>query len=43
VFPQQQVLLAPRADVAVALGAVLLTARFGTERRSVPVLLPQAS
>lgn len=43
VFPQQDVLLAPRADVAVALGAVLLTARFGAERRSVPVLMPQAS
>lgn len=38
VFPSQRVLLAPRADVAVALGAVLLTARFGHERRSVPVL-----
>jgi molecular chaperone DnaK len=38
VFPDQPVLLAPRADVAVALGAVLLTARFGSERRSVPVL-----
>jgi molecular chaperone DnaK (HSP70) len=36
-FPDQQVVLAPRADVAVALGAVLLTARFG-ERRAVPVL-----
>jgi molecular chaperone DnaK len=40
VFPEQNVLLAPRADVAVALGAVLLTARFGRERRSVPILVP---
>jgi molecular chaperone DnaK len=37
-FPDRPVLLPPRADVAVALGAVLLTARFGVERRSVPVL-----
>jgi molecular chaperone DnaK len=37
-FPDRPVLLPPRADVAVALGAVLLTARFGNERRSVPVL-----
>ena len=37
-FPDQPVVLAPRADVAVAMGAVLLTARFGTERRAVPVL-----
>jgi molecular chaperone DnaK (HSP70) len=37
-FPGQPVVLAPRADVAVALGAVLLTARFGAERRAVPVL-----
>jgi molecular chaperone DnaK (HSP70) len=37
-FPGKAVLLPPRADVAVALGAVLLTARFGSERRSVPVL-----
>ena len=38
VFPAQPVLLSPRADVSVALGAVLLTARFGSERRDVPVL-----
>ncbi len=38
VFPGQPVLLSPRADVSVALGAVLLTARFGGERRAVPVL-----
>jgi molecular chaperone DnaK (HSP70) len=38
VFPGQPVRLPPRADVAVALGAVLLTARFGSERRAVPVL-----
>jgi molecular chaperone DnaK (HSP70) len=38
VFPGRPVLLPPRADVAVALGAVLLTARFGSERRAVPVL-----
>jgi molecular chaperone DnaK (HSP70) len=38
VFPGQPVLLSPRADVAVATGAVLLTARFGGERRAVPVL-----
>lgn len=38
VFPGQSVLLAPRADVAVALGAVLLTARFGGVPRAVPVL-----
>jgi molecular chaperone DnaK (HSP70) len=37
-FPDQPVLLSPRADVSVALGAVLLTARFGSERRDVPVL-----
>jgi len=37
-FPEQPVLLSPRADVSVALGAVLLTARFGSERRDVPVL-----
>jgi molecular chaperone DnaK len=43
VFPNQPVLLAPRADVAVALGAVLLTARFGSERRSVPILMPHAT
>jgi len=28
----------PRADVAVALGTVLLTARFGEVRRAMPVL-----
>jgi molecular chaperone DnaK (HSP70) len=38
VFPGQPVLLSPRADVSVALGAVLLTARFSSERRAVPVL-----
>ena len=38
VFPGQSVVLAPRADVAVGIGAVLLTARFGAERRAVPVL-----
>jgi molecular chaperone DnaK len=38
VFPAQPVLLAPRADVAVALGAVLLTARFSGGSRQVPVL-----
>ena len=38
VFPGQSVVLAPRADVAVALGAVLLTARFGGVPRAVPVL-----
>ncbi|HZJ67131.1 MAG TPA: Hsp70 family protein [Kofleriaceae bacterium] len=37
-FPGQPVLLSPRADVSVALGAVLLTARFGSEPRAVPVL-----
>ena len=37
-FPGPPVVLAPRADVAVALGAVLLTARFGSARRAVPVL-----
>jgi molecular chaperone DnaK len=37
-FPGQPVMLSPRADVAVALGAVLLTARFGSERRAVPIL-----
>jgi molecular chaperone DnaK (HSP70) len=37
-FPGQSVVLSPRADVAVALGTVLLTARFGAERRAVPVL-----
>jgi len=38
VFPGQPVVLAPRADVSVALGAVLLTARFGAAPRAVPVL-----
>ncbi|HMG22057.1 MAG TPA: Hsp70 family protein, partial [Kofleriaceae bacterium] len=38
VFPGQAVVLAPRADVAVGIGAVLLTARFGAEPRAVPVL-----
>jgi molecular chaperone DnaK len=38
VFPGQPVVLAPRADVAVGIGTVLLTARFGAERRAVPVL-----
>jgi molecular chaperone DnaK (HSP70) len=38
VFPGQSVVLAPRADVAVGIGTVLLTARFGSERRAVPVL-----
>jgi molecular chaperone DnaK len=38
IFPNRPVLLPPRADVAVAMGAVLLTARFSHERRSVPVL-----
>ena len=38
VFPGQRVVLSPRADVAVALGTVLLTARFGREHRAVPVL-----
>jgi molecular chaperone DnaK (HSP70) len=38
VFPGQSVVLSPRADVAVALGAVLLTARFGGVPRAVPVL-----
>jgi molecular chaperone DnaK (HSP70) len=38
VFPGQAVVLPPRADVAVALGTVLLTARFGAEPRAVPVL-----
>jgi len=37
-FHDRPVVLAPRADVAVALGAVLLTARFGGEHRAVPVL-----
>jgi len=37
-FPDQPVVLAPRADVAVAMGAVLLTARFGAAPRAVPVL-----
>lgn len=37
-FPSQPVLLSPRADVSVALGAVLLTARFGGQPRAVPVL-----
>jgi molecular chaperone DnaK (HSP70) len=38
VFSARGVTLAPRADVAVALGMGLLTARFGAERRAVPVL-----
>jgi molecular chaperone DnaK (HSP70) len=38
VFAGQSVVLSPRADVAVALGAVLLTARFGGTPRAVPVL-----
>jgi molecular chaperone DnaK (HSP70) len=38
VFPARGVTLAPRADVAVAMGTVRLTARFGAERRAVPVL-----
>lgn len=38
VFAGRPVVLSPRADVAVALGTVLLTARFGGERRAVPVL-----
>jgi len=38
VFPGRPVVLSPRADVAVAVGTVLLTARFGPERRAVPVL-----
>ncbi|HEY0481184.1 MAG TPA: Hsp70 family protein [Kofleriaceae bacterium] len=38
VFPGQPVVLSPRADVAVALGTVLLTARFSGARRGVPVL-----
>ena len=38
VFPDRPVVLSPRADVAVAIGTVLLTARFGTERRAVPIL-----
>jgi molecular chaperone DnaK len=43
-FPNQPVLLSPRADVSVALGAVLLTARFGSEPRAVPVLeMPRQS
>jgi len=38
VFPDQPVVLSPQAEVAVALGTVLLTARFGGQRRGVPVL-----
>jgi len=38
VFPDRPVVLSPRADVAVAVGTVLLTARFGSERRAVPIL-----
>lgn len=38
VFPARGVTLAPRADVAVAVGTVLLTARFGAERRAVLVI-----
>ncbi|HEX3476584.1 MAG TPA: Hsp70 family protein [Kofleriaceae bacterium] len=38
VFPARAVTLAPRADVDVAVGTVLLTARFGAERRAIPVL-----
>jgi molecular chaperone DnaK (HSP70) len=42
VFPKRPVTLSPRADVSVAIGAVLLTARFGSSPRAVPVLeLPQ--
>ncbi|TMQ08742.1 MAG: Hsp70 family protein [Deltaproteobacteria bacterium] len=37
-FPGPRVVLPARADVAVAIGTVLLTARFGAERRAVPVL-----
>jgi molecular chaperone DnaK (HSP70) len=39
VFPGQPVALSPRADVAVALGAVLLTGRFCATRRTVPILV----
>jgi hypothetical protein len=41
-FPGR-VVMAPRADVAVALGAVLLTARFGAVARPVPVLEPMSA
>lgn len=37
-FPGRSILISPQADLAVALGAALLTARFGPERRAVPVL-----
>ncbi len=37
-FSPHRLLASPRADVSVALGAVLLTARFGSEPRAVPVL-----
>jgi molecular chaperone DnaK (HSP70) len=38
VFPARSVTRAPRADVAGAVGTVLLTARFGAKRRAVLVL-----
>ncbi|HUJ57888.1 MAG TPA: Hsp70 family protein [Kofleriaceae bacterium] len=38
VFPEQQVIVAPMAEVAVARGAVLLSARHGAAARGVPVL-----
>jgi len=42
VFPGQPVELAPRADVTIAIGTVLLTARFASEPRAVPVLAAPA-
>jgi molecular chaperone DnaK (HSP70) len=38
IFPGQEVVVSPFADVAVAKGAVLLTARHDATPRSVPVL-----
>jgi molecular chaperone DnaK (HSP70) len=42
-FPGRQVLSSPQADLAVAIGATLLTARFGVERRAVPILENRAA
>jgi molecular chaperone DnaK (HSP70) len=42
-FPGRQLLSSPQADLAVAIGATLLTARFGVERRAVPVLEQRAA
>ena len=42
-FVDRPVIVPPRADVSVALGAVLLTARFSSAQRSVPVLARAAA